>query len=94
VGNGLYAVGYLHDQFIADLLVWHYLAWLGKTVRRSDSRVQRLIAKGTEYALQQRRELFTIIGELMASTGIVGSPKVVGSGYSSRLTHTRSYRCS
>ncbi|HEX2239089.1 MAG TPA: hypothetical protein VHJ19_12370 [Gammaproteobacteria bacterium] len=32
-----------------------------------DRAPQRLIAKGADYALQQRRELFTIIGELMAS---------------------------
>ncbi len=67
MGDGLDTVAYLHDQFIADLLVWHHLAWLGETVRRSDSRVWRLIAKVAGYALQERRELFTIIGELMAS---------------------------
>jgi alpha-amylase/alpha-mannosidase (GH57 family) len=32
-----------------------------------DRAPQRLIAKGADYALQQRRELFTIIGELMGS---------------------------
>ncbi len=67
VGDQLDAVRYLHDQFLVDLLVWHHLAWMGETVRRGDLRVKRLIARRTAYSLQERRELLSIIGELMAS---------------------------
>jgi alpha-amylase/alpha-mannosidase (GH57 family) len=68
VGDKLDAVVYLHDQFLADLLVWHHLAWLGETVRRSDSRVKQLSAKGAIYTSQERCELLSIIGELLASS--------------------------
>ena len=59
------AAVYLHEQFLADLLVWYHLAWLGETVRRSDSRAQHLIAKGSGYTLHDRRELLGLIGELL-----------------------------
>ena len=57
---------YLSDQYLADLLVWYHLAWLGETVRRSDSRVKRLMAKLHGFTLEDRRELLTLIGELLA----------------------------
>jgi alpha-amylase/alpha-mannosidase (GH57 family) len=58
-------LAYLGDAFFADLLVWYHLAWLGETVRRSEPRVQRLIGKGGQYTLHDRRELLGIIGELL-----------------------------
>ena len=63
------AAVYVSDQFLADLLVWYHLAWLGETVRRSDVRVRRLLDKGAGYTLHERRELLGVIGELLA--GIV-----------------------
>ncbi len=27
---------YVGEQFLADILVWYHLAWLGETVRRED----------------------------------------------------------
>ncbi|BAU48669.1 glycoside hydrolase [Sulfurifustis variabilis] len=61
---------YLSEQFLVDLVVWHHLAWLGETVRRSDARVRRLIEKAGGYTLHDRRELLTVIGELLA--GVIG----------------------
>jgi alpha-amylase/alpha-mannosidase (GH57 family) len=61
------AAVYLHEQFLADLLVWYHLAWLGETVRRRDTRAQHLIAKGGGYTLHDRRELLSIIGDLLGS---------------------------
>src|SRR3989344_5913619 len=61
------SVHYMSNQFFADLLVWYHLAWLGETVRRSDIRVRRLLEKETGYTLHDRRELLTVIGELLAS---------------------------
>lgn len=61
------AAVYLHEQFLADLLMWYHLAWLGETVRRMDNRVQRLMAKGSGYTLHDRRELLGIIGELLGN---------------------------
>jgi alpha-amylase/alpha-mannosidase (GH57 family) len=61
---------YLSDQFLADLLMWYHLAWLGESVRRSDLRVRRLMDKGRHYTHGERRELLTLIGELLE--GVVG----------------------
>lgn len=61
------AVIYLGEQYLVDLLVWYHLAWLGETVRRSDERVKRLIAKGGAFTLQERRQVMVIIGELLST---------------------------
>jgi alpha-amylase/alpha-mannosidase (GH57 family) len=61
---------YLQEQFLADLVVWYHLAWLGETVRRNDVRVRRLIEKEAGYTLHDRRELLGIIDELLS--GVIG----------------------
>ncbi|UCH54322.1 MAG: glycoside hydrolase [Pseudomonadota bacterium] len=61
---------YVGDQFIADLVVWFHLVWLGETVRRSDVRVRSLTDKGAEFSLHDRRELLSLIGEIL--TGLIG----------------------
>jgi alpha-amylase/alpha-mannosidase (GH57 family) len=62
-----HAAVYLHEQYLADLLTWYHLAWLGETVRRSDARVRRLMEKGGGFTLHDRRELLAIIGELLSN---------------------------
>lgn len=57
---------YLNEGFLFDLLTWYHLAWLGETVRRNDARVQRLIEKASAFNLSDRRELLSVIGELLA----------------------------
>jgi alpha-amylase/alpha-mannosidase (GH57 family) len=64
------AAVYLQEQFLADILVWYHLAWLGETVRRNDLRVRRLIEKGSGYTLHDRRELLGVIDELL--NGVIG----------------------
>ncbi len=61
---------YIDDQFLADLLTWYHIAWLGETVRRQDARIKRLMDQGQGYSLDDRRELLQVIGELLA--GIAG----------------------
>ncbi len=61
---------YLSDAYLADLVTWYHLAWLGETVRRGDGRVQALLEKGQAYTPEDRRTLMTIIGELLG--GVVG----------------------
>ncbi len=56
---------YVNQQFIADMLVWYHLAWLGESVRRNDERVQRLMDKGRGFTLRDRRLLLEVIGELL-----------------------------
>ncbi|MHB8454794.1 MAG: glycoside hydrolase [Acidiferrobacterales bacterium] len=56
---------YLSDDFLADILVWYHLGWLGESERRQDTRVQRLISKGAGFTLHERRELLEVIGGLL-----------------------------
>ncbi|MDH3948097.1 MAG: glycoside hydrolase family 57 protein [Gammaproteobacteria bacterium] len=60
---------YVSDQLLIDLLVWYHLAWMGETVRRSDARVKRLQDKQEMFSLHDRRELLTIMSELL--TGVI-----------------------
>jgi alpha-amylase/alpha-mannosidase (GH57 family) len=60
-------VGYASDQLIYDLAVWYHLAWLGETVRRSDTLVSTLTQQGRGYTAAQRRDLLSLIGDLVAS---------------------------
>jgi alpha-amylase/alpha-mannosidase (GH57 family) len=60
------SIQYMNSQFIADLLVWYHLAWMGETVKLADVRVRRLIAKGSNYTLHDRIEIVEVIGELLA----------------------------
>jgi len=61
---------YFNDQFLSDLLMWYHLAWLGETVRRTDTRIKDLISKGNGFTYQDRRLLMEIIGELLS--GVIG----------------------
>jgi alpha-amylase/alpha-mannosidase (GH57 family) len=56
---------YVSDQFLYDLSVWYHLAWMGESVRRSDARVARLTAKARGFDAVDRRQLLTLVGELL-----------------------------
>ncbi|HEY1890607.1 MAG TPA: glycoside hydrolase family 57 protein [Steroidobacteraceae bacterium] len=60
-------VSYASDQLIHDLAVWYHLAWLGETVRRSDTFVSILTQQGRAFTSAQRQELLTLVGNLVAS---------------------------
>ncbi len=60
------SVHYVNSQFLSDVLVWYHLAWMGETVKLSDSRVQRLIEKGSNFSLHDRIEVVEIIGDLLS----------------------------
>ncbi len=59
------AQAYLSGQYLADLLVWYHLSWMGESVRRSSELVVRLMAKGSGFTLEERREVFDLIGNLI-----------------------------
>ncbi len=61
------ALNYVNSQFISDILVWYHLAWMGETIKLSDGRIKRLIAKGSGYSLHERIEVIEIIGEQLAN---------------------------
>ncbi len=58
-----YSIDYFNDQFLADILVWYHLAWMGESVRRNDLRVQSLQKKKRAYTPEDRRVLVGLIGE-------------------------------
>ena len=58
-------IAYASDQFIHDLAVWYHLAWLGETVRRTEPLVARLTERGRDFTPGQRRDLLSLIGELV-----------------------------
>lgn len=60
---------YISRQFLADLLVWYHLGWMGETVRRSHPVIQGLQEKGHEFSMADRRALLDVISELMESLG-------------------------
>ncbi|MGM0594661.1 MAG: glycoside hydrolase [Pseudomonadota bacterium] len=57
------AVAYLSEQYLADIVVWYHLAWLGETVRLYDERVQALMSKQRHFTLTEREMLLTVLGE-------------------------------
>ena len=59
------ALGYLSGKYLADLLVWYHLAWMGESVRRQHERVTGLLSKGEGYTYADRLQLFHLIGELI-----------------------------
>ncbi len=58
---------YASNQFLADLLVWYHLSWMGESVRRSDARIARLQDKAINFTLHDRRELLQIVLEVLES---------------------------
>ncbi|MBI3186963.1 MAG: glycoside hydrolase [Gammaproteobacteria bacterium] len=62
-------IGYYDEQYMADILVWYHLAWMGETVRRNDPRVKALMEKECSYTLHDRRQLLEIIYEL--NSGVI-----------------------
>ncbi len=58
---------YASNQFLADLLVWYHLGWMGESVRRKDPRIRQLQDKGANFNVHDRRTLLQIVLELMES---------------------------
>jgi alpha-amylase/alpha-mannosidase (GH57 family) len=58
---------YLTAQYKADLLVWYHLAWCGESLRRNNKLVQALMAKGVLFTLQERQDLFNLIGSTVST---------------------------
>lgn len=58
---------YVNSQFISDILSWYHLIWMGETIKLTDSRIKRLIEKGSGYTLHDRIEIIEIIAEQLSS---------------------------
>lgn len=57
---------YLSAQYKEDLLVWYHLAWCGESLRRKNTVIQKLMAKGAMFTLADRQQLFAVIGETIS----------------------------
>ena len=57
---------YFSAQYKADLLVWYHLAWMGESIKRNNTLVQSLIAKGSHFDLKDRLALFDLVGEIIS----------------------------
>lgn len=60
------ALGYLSEQYLADLLVWYHLSWTGESVRRSSPQIAVLMAKGSNFSADDRRQLFNVYGTVIS----------------------------
>ncbi|MES2637441.1 MAG: glycoside hydrolase family 57 protein [Pseudomonadota bacterium] len=58
---------YLSGQYLADLLVWYHLAWMGESVRQNNTLVQHLMTKGKKFTNEDRLALYDLVGELIAN---------------------------
>jgi len=58
---------YASNQFLADLLVWYHLSWMGETLLRTNPQLRQLQDKACNFSLHERRELLAIIREQLQS---------------------------
>ncbi len=58
-------LSYFSGQYLADLLVWYHLAWMGESVRRNNEFIMQLMAKSEGFTCADRLQLFNLIGELI-----------------------------
>ncbi|TJY60948.1 glycoside hydrolase [Sinimarinibacterium sp. CAU 1509] len=67
LAGGADAVAALPDAFLADLLVWYHLVWLGESVRTRDPRAMALINQRRGYTPIHRRQLLELVAELLST---------------------------
>ncbi|MDN5935778.1 MAG: glycoside hydrolase, partial [Nitrosospira sp.] len=58
-------LAYLSGQYLADLLVWYHLVWIGESVRRNNETVVQLMTQGGGFSHADRIQLLDLIGELI-----------------------------
>ncbi len=58
---------YLSGQYMADLLTWYHLVWIGETVNRSDPLPVRMMAKGESFSFEDRKALLELIGRVVSN---------------------------
>lgn len=60
------SLDYLSGQYLADLVTWYHLVWMGETVRRADPLPVRLMAKGEGFDLNDRKALLDLSGRIIS----------------------------
>jgi alpha-amylase/alpha-mannosidase (GH57 family) len=64
--TGPVEMGYFSGQYLADLVTWYHLAWTGETLRREHAWLVRMMEKGSGFSLEERRQLYRLIGQVIA----------------------------
>lgn len=57
-------LSYVNGQFIADLLVWYHIAWMGESVRPHPV-IKQIMEKKSHFGVRDREQLLHVIGEVM-----------------------------
>ena len=57
---------YMSGQYLADLVTWYHMSWVGESVRRNSELLPRLMSQGALFSYADRRLLFELYGELIA----------------------------
>ncbi|OIQ79886.1 glycosyl hydrolase family 57 [mine drainage metagenome] len=83
------SLDYLSGQYLMDLLVWYHLAWTGESVRREEELVARLMAKGGQFSMNDRLDMFALMGQLV--TGIIPRYKALQAAGQIELSSTPHY---
>lgn len=60
------ALDYLSGQYMADLLTWYHLVWIGETVCREDPLPVRLMAKGEGFDFEDRKALLDLVARVVS----------------------------
>ena len=60
---------YISEQYLADLLVWYHIGWLGETIRRTHTFVLSLQEKGRAFTFDDRKALVELIFETLSGIG-------------------------
>lgn len=55
------SINYVSGHYLADLLVWYHLAWMGESLRRDKPLVAAMMTKGHGFTLEDRCQLFDFI---------------------------------
>jgi alpha-amylase/alpha-mannosidase (GH57 family) len=65
--QGATASNYLSGQYMADLLVWYHLAWMGESIKRNHLLIQSLLKKGSQFSFEERVALHQLVGEIITN---------------------------
>jgi alpha-amylase/alpha-mannosidase (GH57 family) len=64
-GQDEVALGYVSGSYLADLITWYHLSWIGESERRNWPLLAELMSKGQGYTHADRVQLLALIGDLI-----------------------------
>jgi alpha-amylase/alpha-mannosidase (GH57 family) len=64
-GQDEVALGYVSGSYLADLITWYHLSWIGESERRNWPLLAELMSKGQGYTHADRVQLLALIGKLI-----------------------------